>query len=307
VEPPSAQPHRIFALKISAEALARTPGKLGDYVSYFHARQAFLTGVSQDPRIAAMLAEWAHHDGLAAKAAQVAGRANQLARVLGLPDRTALAAALGAKGGLRAEPGVMTSPRLLRTFDALNAASYEYERAFNEFMNSGWLVDQIRHYLEERDLCWDWLGSELADAFVGNLSSYALGRPEYVTLSMITHDRSQAPAVALEFASKQGESVAAARERLRLAAEEADRRLAAADDLGRLPKKLAATYEQYGGWLYRTAIAGESIRGVALSDLGSHERVGQVRRALKRTRALMALGDLIEEEDLHPRTGGDPK
>lgn len=166
--------------------------------------------------------------------------------------------------------------RTLREFDSgaagtdhaarIHIAAAEFEARLASFLSGDRWEAELGLILEERELTAGWLGELVKDACLSSVATF------------VTADGT-------------GDAADAIREAAATEIERLDEELARPASAEVMGERRRASYEQYGQWLYLSAIREQPKRIIARASLGSVNQTSQVRYGLRRAREFLAAGE----------------
>ena len=170
--------------------------------------------------------------------------------------------------------------RTLREFDGgaghaagIHIATAAFEARLASFLGAGRWEAELGVILEERELTAGWLGELVKDACLASVATFVT-------------------------AGGTGDAAAAVREAAAAEVERLDAALAEPASADVMGERRRVSYEQYGQWLYLSAIREQPKRIIARASLGSVNQTSQIRYGLRRAREFLAAGEAME-----PRPG----
>lgn len=259
------------------------------------ARVELLNLLANDETVQSRFAQWSQMSRHGHRTAQIGASLDEIAHLMGYPDRFALWAEDAQE---RLEADTLTveiedelDPTEIERLQKLpETVSAAIEDMCSSLIEDGELhsamKDSMRLVREEWKLPWPWLAAELFQMWLYGTTYGALG--ESFTISHWYEPRQPSdasmPAFSFHFETQDGESIAEAFARLHeCLIDSAIPAFSNALKEGKqetptLPpgrRSNSATIRQYVEWLYRSHIHGESIRSIAEGDDGrSHVRYG---------------------------------
>lgn len=151
----------------------------------------------------------------------------------------------------------------------LHLVMAEFEARLDAFLKGGWEAE-LGLILEERELTAGWLSELVKDACFGAVNTL--------------RDTTEAPEPGVLIRKAVGREI-----------ELLDRSLEDAGEAEVMGERRRVSYEQYGRWLYLSAIQEQPKRIIARASLGSVNQTSQVRYGLRRAREFLAMGEAKRE------------
>jgi hypothetical protein len=257
-----------------------------DNIRHAIVRSSFFWEFWEDENVLTLLSHWAQATGLVECGIRLACAGDCLAELVGLESR----GDLYRRKDLKIEEGQVQEAQ--ETLSEFYTAFDAFAQEICDLGRSGSVWREAIDFVLSLELPYPWLAMELIECFVYATTGFAMGRTfhlrrwfEPLQLSEIT-----APPTTLEFQTGDAESVAAALERLQEEFKRArDNLLETVPPRGRIPKRTADILKRNARWFYRHKVKGDSIRSIAISELGSSDRRKDVYDGIKSAEELLKL------------------
>jgi hypothetical protein len=257
-----------------------------DNVSHAIVRDAFLREFWIDEKVQTLVSHWAKITGLEERALRLADAGDRLAKLAGLHSRGALA---DTKELTVADDKEQEGNALVLEW---NSAFDDLMSRFDTVKDNAEIGKEAIEFIINLGLPYPWLAIELIESTFFAILGFALGqvyRIERWYEPEPLHEI-EAPMTTMSFQTHEGECVEQALKRLLHEAKEtAKKLLEPVPRPGRFPDRRIAVLERNGRWFYRHKVKGDSIRAIAVSELGSSDRRKDIYDGIKRAEELLRL------------------
>jgi hypothetical protein len=249
-------------------------------------RNAFFREFWLDEKVQTLVSHWAKTTGLEERALRLADAGDRLAKLAGLDSRGALTY---TDELTVADDKVQESDTLITEW---TAALDDLDSRFTTVKDDAEIWKEAIEFVINLGLPYPWLAIELIESTFFAILGIALGEVYRTEIWYEPEPLSEiaAPMVSMSFQTHEGESVEQAVTRLLNEAKEtAKKLLEPVPRPGKIPDRRIPVLERNGCWFYRHKVKGESIRSIAISELGSSDRRKDVYDGIKSAEELLKL------------------